>query len=270
MTVGHVPYGLFREHLPADTRYITFLREPVDRVLSHYYRHVHRTGTFKDQRRLGRGMVVTSSLEEALEMQLPEISNLATRLLCGDRAPMGALPPSALKAAKKNLREFACVGLQERFDESVVLLQRTLGLGLIPYMSQHVSIDRPTVGEIDDQQRARVAEANQLDAELYSLAGELFEEAVSTSDEGFAADVEALRAASQELTDDSVQNARDWLHRELPAGSTKRKAALFDAAEAAGVLVSAVKQASTSLSVRRERDRVGRSIWIRPEDAEAE
>ena len=39
--MGHVPYGLFRRHLPEDTRYMTFLREPVDRVLSHYYRHIH-------------------------------------------------------------------------------------------------------------------------------------------------------------------------------------------------------------------------------------
>jgi hypothetical protein len=35
VTIGHVPYALFREHLPADTRYVTFLREPIDRVLSH-------------------------------------------------------------------------------------------------------------------------------------------------------------------------------------------------------------------------------------------
>ena len=35
----HVPLGLFRRYLPADTRYMTILREPVDRVLSHYHFH---------------------------------------------------------------------------------------------------------------------------------------------------------------------------------------------------------------------------------------
>lgn len=40
VTVGHVPYSVYHEHLPADTLYVTFLREPIDRVLSHYYRHL--------------------------------------------------------------------------------------------------------------------------------------------------------------------------------------------------------------------------------------
>jgi hypothetical protein len=44
-TVGHVPYGLYRRYLPADTRYMTFLREPVERVLSYYHRHLRLTGT---------------------------------------------------------------------------------------------------------------------------------------------------------------------------------------------------------------------------------
>jgi hypothetical protein len=50
VAAGHTPYGPLREHLPPDTRYMTFLREPVDRVLSHYYRHIH----IRDPRRVGR------------------------------------------------------------------------------------------------------------------------------------------------------------------------------------------------------------------------
>src|SRR6266567_3322724 len=32
-----LPYGLLRAHLPANSRYFTVLREPVDRTLSHYH-----------------------------------------------------------------------------------------------------------------------------------------------------------------------------------------------------------------------------------------
>ena len=211
MLVGHVPYGVFREHLPADTRYMTFLREPVDRVLSHYYRHIlsKDSRVEKAVRRPGRaGDRIASEeeqelkldlLEEALvESSLPQLTNLSTRFLCGHDDPLGELPASAVDDAKENLRQFAFVGIQERFEESLVLLQRMLGLGSMPYRDRHVSRDgsRPTADELPDERRALIAEYNQLDAELYRFALGLFEEAVAAADQGFAEQVEALRAQS--------------------------------------------------------------------------
>jgi hypothetical protein len=209
VSAGHVPYGFFRDRMPPDTRYMTFLREPVDRVLSHYYRHIHRKQQRSPARRQHRletpGKMRTDakadSLEEALvEMRLPQITNLATRFLSGSAAPpmTGDLPASALDDAKESLRCFAFIGIQERFEESLVLLQRLLGLGALPYRDRHVSSGdaRPTVDEIPEEQRALIEEYNALDAELYRFGLELFEEAVAAADESFAADVEALRAQS--------------------------------------------------------------------------
>jgi hypothetical protein len=42
VTAGHVPYSVYRQYLPQGTRYVTFLRDPVDRVVSRYYNHVHK------------------------------------------------------------------------------------------------------------------------------------------------------------------------------------------------------------------------------------
>jgi hypothetical protein len=207
VSVGHVPYGLFRKHLPEETWYMTFLREPVDRVLSHYYRHIH----VHDARRAGQvtersgKRAKADSIEQALvEMRLPHLNNLCTRFLCGHESPLGPLPASALDDAKENLRGFAFVGIQERFEESIVLLQRMLGLGSLPYVDRHVSLEgrRPAVDEIPDEQRALIAECNQLDAELYRFGLGLFEEAVAAADEGFAADVEALRARDAAARED--------------------------------------------------------------------
>jgi hypothetical protein len=207
---GHVPYGVFREHLPADTRLMTFLREPVDRVLSHYYRHLHRRRP-KKQRSPARerhrletpGKVRTDrkakadSIEEALvEMRLPELNNFATRFLCGYTTPSKELPASALDDAKGALCSFAFVGIQERFEESLVLLQRMLGLGRVPYEDRHVSTGdrRPAVDEIPEAQRALIEECNQLDAELYRFGLGLFEERVASAGNELEADVETLRA----------------------------------------------------------------------------
>jgi hypothetical protein len=216
VSAGHVPYGFFRDHLPPDTRYMTFLREPVDRVLSHYYRHIHRKqrSPARRQHRLEtpgkqRTDAKADSLEQALvEMRLPQITNLATRFLSGSAAPpmTGELPASALDDARENLRRFAFVGIQERFEESLVLLQRLLGLGSLPYRDRHVSSGdaRPSVDEIPEEQRALIEEYNALDAELYRFGLELFEEAVAAADESFAADVEALRAQS------SADREEEW------------------------------------------------------------
>lgn len=190
--VGHVPYGFFQEHLRGRALYLTFLREPVDRVLSLYYGHIHRRPDPSAQ----QAPVVTDSIEEALEMRLPELNDLATRFLCGHPSPLGDLPRGALEAAKANLRDFAFVGIQERFNESAALLQRTFRLGSVPYESRHINPDRPTVEQICDAQRSLIAESNQLDAELYEFAKDLFDKAVATADDGLSTDAEALRKLS--------------------------------------------------------------------------
>jgi Sulfotransferase family len=267
VTIGHVPYGVFRDHLPAGTRYMTFLREPVDRVLSHYYRHVHHPELSAAHRmgRRQRGRETAGSIEEALsDLHVPQLRNLATRFLCGHPSPMGELSASAVDDAKENLREFAFVGIQERFDESMVLLQRMLGLGLIPYLNVHVSLEgrRPTAEEISDEQRALIEEHNTLDAELYRFGLELFEEAVAAREDGFAADVEALPALSAKANEEAFQRARDWLDRELPVGSAREPGELRSAAKAAGITVPALKRALSVSSVRK-RDQAGHRVWTR-------
>jgi Sulfotransferase family len=163
VAVGHVPYSRFQAaELPAGTRFMTFLRDPVDRVLSHYYGHVHPA----------------HSIEEAVEeMRLPLLRNLATRFLCGDPDPWGELSPLALYGARVNLRRFAFVGIQERFEESMERLQAMLGLD-IPrksYEDRHVNADRPAAGDISSEQRALILRHNSLDAELYTFALRLFD-----------------------------------------------------------------------------------------------
>jgi Sulfotransferase family len=194
---GHVPYGVLRERLPADARYLTFLREPVDRVLSQYWRHIRR----QDPARAGivkqrpGARVKAESLEQALvEMSLPRVNNLATRFLCSDPAPLGRLPASALDEAKANLQGLEFVGIQERFEQSMVLLQRAFGLGLVPYEDRHVSSDRPAVHELPHDQRALIEEHNQFDAELYRFGLTLFEDAVADAGAGLQTGIDALRA----------------------------------------------------------------------------
>src|SRR6266567_9211476 len=93
VVAGSVPYGALRTHLPKGSRYVTLLREPVDRTLSHYYSLT------------SPGSSTEISLEQMLESDLYLLDNLATRMLSGQESPYGELPADALERAKENLRE---------------------------------------------------------------------------------------------------------------------------------------------------------------------
>ena len=249
VTAGHVPYGVYREFLPRGTRYITFLREPVDRVVTHYYNHVRQKGPGSDPTPVEQPGAVdprirTASMAEAFDMRLPVLCNLATRFLCGHPSTAEDLPDSALEDAKANLRDFVFVGLQHRFEESIVLLQRMLGLEPTSYVNRHVSVGRPLVEDIREEERQLIVEHNRLDLELYTFAKELFDEAVASTDDAFTTDVERMRSISEEANQDAMRRARELLDRELPLGTSKTKGELFETARRTGVPAAALKNVS--------------------------
>jgi hypothetical protein len=267
VVIGHVPYGVYRSHLPDDVRYATFLREPVDRVVSHFYRHVMN---WDGAQRLKFGGV--DSLERALtDTDLPEIrnlqpalNNLQTRCLCSDPSPLGRLPASALDEAKANLRKFAFVGIQERFMESLVLFQRATDLRLRPSTDRHVNLYRPTVDDVEESERRLIEEHNQLDIELYRYACTLFEEQVEQAGEDLQANVEALRTASAALNQEDqarLEANADWLDQRMPPGTKKLDDSVRQDAAEAGISERELKRAKRFVENRRQgRDGVRRRV----------
>ena len=77
-----------------------------------------------------------------------------------------------LEHAKAALGEVDAVGLQERFDEFGVELERRFGWQIDERWRFHVSRDEP---EIADSFRRRIAEDNAFDMEFYEFAVELYE-----------------------------------------------------------------------------------------------
>jgi hypothetical protein len=239
----HVPYGLYLRYLPPDTRYLTILREPVDRVLSHYHFHAQAgdppgSGGARKLRNIwqeltkhgrieageGDEAVVLPedtefSLEEGLRLDIPIYNNFMTRFLWGGESLFGELPPDAAERAKKNIEGFFFVGLRERLDESIILLGRQLGAGLMPYHLRHVSAKRPPLAETSDELRALVAEHNAFDLELYEFARQRFEETAPPPEE-LAEEVEELRRRSAEVTEagDAARAAKK------EAGKARRRA----------------------------------------------
>ena len=193
---GHFPLGM-REYLPShlpeerELRFFTFLREPTDRTLSHYYAIRESGGGYALP-----PLPAEATLEDALAGGYLH-DNLQTRMLSGLPEPFGEVDDEMLAQAKHNLRDgLACFGLTERFDESLVLAKQRLGLRSILYgSSARVNAKRPRGDDVPAELRHAAERCNRHDIELYRYAEQLFDAAPERNQPDFEIELAALHAA---------------------------------------------------------------------------
>jgi Galactose-3-O-sulfotransferase len=178
---GHMVFGL-HEAVPGPSTYITFLRNPVERVISQYQLGIVRG----EQPAYESREKQVEHLVEHCETRLYML-NRQTRLLGGDRSvTMGHLNDPVLfagandgwlQAAITHLAEYFVVfGLTERFDESLVLMQRALKWGSVYYRKQNVSARRLRRADLPPATVARIEQDNALDMALYEYASAHFDQ----------------------------------------------------------------------------------------------
>ncbi|HEY1288709.1 MAG TPA: sulfotransferase family 2 domain-containing protein [Burkholderiales bacterium] len=167
---GHFDLSIAR-HLPADTRFFTLLRDPVERAISHYYHYRRRAID-----RLHPVAMRATLAEWVSACGLVEMDNGQTRRLAGEmNLACGRVTPAMLERAASRLAKFAVVGLTERFDQSLALLQRAFGWGARPGLPENVGEDRPGRAEVGEEALRAIERCNRFDLELYRFASGLFE-----------------------------------------------------------------------------------------------
>ncbi|NJM99220.1 MAG: sulfotransferase family protein [Phormidesmis sp. RL_2_1] len=166
---GHMYFGL-HQYLNEPSRYITFIRNPVKRVIS-LYRYL-RQSTHHKQHTLAANK---SLAEFVVDCSLH--NNGQTRFLAGGK--LLDSPELLLARAQENLHNhFTVVGLTERFDESLVLFKQHLNWANFPTYTQENVSDKGKSNMVDGKTLALIEKYNAADILLYQYAETLFEQQI--------------------------------------------------------------------------------------------
>lgn len=194
--MGHMGFGL-HNFLPRPSVYITLLRDPVERVISHYYFVLRRPDHYLHQTVTSRKM----SLEDYIRSRIStELDNGQMRNLSATNGdshfsiPFGHCNAEMLEIAKKNLREyFIGVGLAESFDQSLLLFKKLLNWNNIFYFKRNVTKNRPLKTDFSEEALNLIKKQNELDLELYQYAAKLFKEQVARLGPSFEEELQQFK-----------------------------------------------------------------------------
>jgi hypothetical protein len=154
------------------------LRDPIDRVVSHYHFVVSNPGHYLNPVIAGRRFTLH---DYAVTRASHELDNDQVRWLCARHhfdVPVGQVSRAMVDEAKWNLANaFSVVGIMERFGQSVRCMEAAFGWDRTALPDRkNVNRARPRLGEIPEDTLRAIEEINRYDLELYQFALELFEE----------------------------------------------------------------------------------------------
>jgi len=215
---GHFSYGAINKVLP-DAVWITFLREPNERVISQYHNHLNDDRIPDDwKRRVDENPEWKKYKEEisgcSLEEWITHPNKWANSITC-NRQVQAFLPQdmrvavedwsiydeNLVKIAKKNLESrFAFVGIQEYFDLSFTLFSATFGLiPLSDFESFTTNLNsNKKFGrryDVDERLGNLLTKRNRMDWELYEFGVKLFLSRLNTMMRHYVSEERTVRMA---------------------------------------------------------------------------
>lgn len=167
LILGHLAHELLDE-VHADTISITILREPIDRIISHYYYVLRDTGHYLHQKVIDQNMDLKAYVTSGLSF---ELCNWYTTHFSGwkfDQAK--ADPERAVQIAFDTIEQrYDLVGFLDNLEELMNQL-KNLARYKVRFENDlfNKTSDRPSREEIDPSTIELIRKSNAIDIELYS------------------------------------------------------------------------------------------------------
>lgn len=196
---AHMGFGWHR-YLGRPYAYVTMLRHPVERFLSQYFflKRWKEHALFPE---ISSGRMSVGDFLDSPHSS--DFHNGQSRLLAGDlppyvhrdRPPDETLFGDPCARALENVRTHGIrVGLTERFDESLLLIRRDIGLRGTPfYVVRNRTQNRPVSGDFPDSLIRRIEERNRHDLRLFGHFEALLRRRIEEAGPAFVSEVEAFR-----------------------------------------------------------------------------
>jgi hypothetical protein len=188
---GHMPFGL-HTRLSRPATYITFLREPVERVISEYYfaRHHRLHPQHKRMQKLTLSEYALGTPHHNMQTKLIAGHGNYPDFLAGD------CDNDVLQTARDHLaHHFSFVGLTERFDEGLAKLKLMFGWNINRYANFNVTRVRLQKEKIPVDVQELIADRNRYDCALYRHVEELYAMQIGAESGRLQDEITAIRAA---------------------------------------------------------------------------
>jgi 4-hydroxybenzoate polyprenyltransferase len=157
---GHMNFGL-HEYMIGETKYITLLRDPRERIISFYYYVLQNPN-------LELFTLIKSnnwSLHDFVaNVDMKELNNAQLKLISGIEDNEEVMMEKAIENINNH---FSFVGITEYFDESLKRLQKIYGWDISEYISHKVNDSRPKLDDIDPKTIKLIDEKNHGDILFY-------------------------------------------------------------------------------------------------------